>query len=285
MTAGVALMCTGMLGCSDDVSFEWGKYRSDESVAGFIDDSLVIVTDCRRWHEITETWNGGYSEETSCGHDRMLVYNYRIQEDGPRWIDSLANKSDGGYWSQLTDSIIWRWNGKNIRLWNVYGKEREFSLKEKNKECSQRFEINRMHQWKNGMFIALGGKLSAKGDSCQYAVLDTTARTLTYERLEKNLEWIQKCDDVRTWGEDVYCIAMLNNPKDLFLLKNNENLDSLIHGDDYKWTENSIVVFSGQILNLSGNIGLLKDNRIEIFSSADLKELMFRNIGGSLISY
>ena len=280
----LALMCGGVVGCSDRVEFKWGG-RGNMSIAGFIDDSLVVAYDCRGWLETTETWNGGYSEDASCGHDRFLVYNYRVQEEGPRWSDSLTNKSGGYRWYQLTDSIFWRWEENNILLWKLRGEAHEIKLSRKNEGCSETFDVDRMHQWKNGMFIALGGKLSAKGDSCQYAVLDTTARTLTYERLEKNLEWIQKCDDVRTWGEDVYCIAMLNNPKDLFLLKNNENLDSLIHGDDYKWTENSIVVFSGQILNLSGNIGLLKDNRIEIFSSADLKELMFRNIGGSLISY
>ena len=124
----LALACVSMWGCSDKVSFEWGKYRSDESVAGFINDSLVIVTDCRHWHEITEGWNGSYSEETSCGHDRMLIYNYRMQEDGPRWTDSLTNKSGGYHWYQLTDSIIWRWEENNILLWKMGETAHEIKL-------------------------------------------------------------------------------------------------------------------------------------------------------------
>lgn len=101
-----AFASINMWGCSDKVFFDWGEYRSDESVAGFINDSLVIVTDCRRWHKITEGWRGSYSEETSCGHDRVLIYNYRVQEDRPRWTDSITNQGDGGFWKQLTDSII-----------------------------------------------------------------------------------------------------------------------------------------------------------------------------------
>ena len=39
--ATIALSCVFMWGCGEDkVSFDWGKYRSDESIAGFIDDSL-----------------------------------------------------------------------------------------------------------------------------------------------------------------------------------------------------------------------------------------------------
>ena len=38
VVALTALACVSMWGCGDKVSFEWGKYRSDESVAGFIND-------------------------------------------------------------------------------------------------------------------------------------------------------------------------------------------------------------------------------------------------------
>lgn len=281
----LAFVCGGVVGCSDRVEFKWNNSRGTPSIAGFVDDSLVVAYDCREWLETTETWNGAYSEDVSCGHDRLLVYNYRVQEDGPRWTDSLTNERGGYRWYQLTDSIFWRWNGDNILLWKLGETAHEIKISRKNDGCSEPSKIDRMHQWLDGKFIALGKNLSSSGDSCQYAVLDTAKRTLTYKRLDENLKWLEKCDDVRAWGEDVYCLALLNEPKDLFLLKNDGKIDSLIHGDGYKWTDYTKIGFSGNVLNLGGNISLLNNGRIEIFSSADLKGLMFRNIGGSLITY
>ena len=205
VAAITAILSVGMWGCSDQVEFKWRDSRGTPSIAGFIDDSLVVAYDCRGWLETTETWNGGYSDDESCGHDRLLVYNYRVQEDGPRWTDSLTNKRGGYHWYQLTDSVFWRWEGKNILLWKIGETAHEMKLSRKNDECTQTFEINRMHQWLDGTFIALGGNLSVGGDSCQYAVLDTIAGTLRYKRLDKNLEWIKACDDVRAWDDDVYC--------------------------------------------------------------------------------
>lgn len=271
----LALACVGMWGCGDKVSFEWGKYRSDESVAGFVNDSLVIVTDCRHWHEITEGWNGSYSEETSCGHDRMLIYNYRVQENGPRWTDSLTNKSGGYRWYQLTDSIIWRWEGKNFLLWKIGETAHEIKLLKKNEECSQTFEVNRMHQWLGDSFIALGGKLFAGGDSCQYAVLDTVEKTLTYKRLDKNLKWIQKCGDIRAWGDDVYCLKFDKEERTSSLFIN----DSLEHvlENNYSWTAEAVLQFQGHILLLERDVCLLENGKITCFASASSKGISFKN--------
>ena len=215
-----AFACVGVLGCSDRVEFKW-LGRRNMAIAGFIDDSLVVAYDCRGWLEITETWSigDGYSEKSSCGHDRLLVYNYRVQEDGPRWSDSLTNKSGGYRWYQLTDSIFWRWDGNDILLWKLGETVHKMKLSRKNDGCLQNFEIDRMRQWLGGGFIALGGGLSTGGDSCQYAVLDTIKRTLTYKRVDKDLEWIKRCDDVRAWGGDVYCMMLNNENKISVILK------------------------------------------------------------------
>ena len=227
--AMVAMSCACMWGCCDKVEFKWSDGRGTPLIAGFIDDSLVVAYDCREWLETTESWSigDGYSEKSSCGHDRLLVYNYRVQEDGPRWTDSLTNKSGGYRWYQLTDSIFWRWEGNNILLWKVGEKAHEMKLSRKNDGCSKSFKIERMHQWLGGTFIALGGNLSAGNDSCQYAVLDTVAGTLTYMRLDEDLEWVKKCDDVRAWGMDVVCLKR-NSAESLKLLVNNKNMDSVL---------------------------------------------------------
>lgn len=222
-------MCVCMWGCSDRVEFKWSDGRGTPLIAGFIDDSLVVVYDYREWLETTETWSigDGYSEESSCGHDRLLVYNYRVQEDGPRWTDSLTNKRGGYRWYQLTDSIFWRWEEKNMLLWKIGETAHEMKISRKNEGCSHSSKIERMHQWLDGTFIALGGNLSAGEDSCQYTVLDTISGTLTYKRLDKNLEWIKVCDDVRAWDDDVYCLKR-DGLDFLRLLVNYKNMDSIL---------------------------------------------------------
>jgi hypothetical protein len=241
-----------MWGCSDDVTFKWSDGRGSVEIAGFIDDSLAVVTDCREWYEDTETWNGGYYSDVSCGHDRMMVYNYRVQEDGPRWSDSLTNKSNGYHWYQMTDSVFWRWEGDNILLWKVGEKAHEMKLSRKNDGCSESFKIDRIRQWLDGKFIALGGKLDADGKKCQYAVLDTVGRTLAFKRFDEELEWIKECDDVRAWEKDVYCFMPGEHAFGAKLLRNEHDSIEV----PIKFT---IGTFFGDVLKPNGHLcGLVK---------------------------
>lgn len=281
----VALACVCMWGCSDDVTFRWSDGRGSAEIAGFINDSFVVAMDCREWYEDTETWNGGYYSESSCGHDRMMVYNYRVQENGPRWSDSLTNKSGGYHWYQMTDSVFWRWDGDNILLWKVGEKAHEMRVSRKNDGCSQLFNIKRIHQWTDGNFVALGGKLSANGDDCQYAILDTTAKIITYKRLDKDLEWIKQCDDVRAWGNDVYCLVLKDNPMNLYLIKNAVYVDTLLQGDPYKWSNVTKVGFAGNVLNLGNNICEIVDGKIQCVGVAIRGTLEFRQQDGASITY
>lgn len=281
----VALACVCMWGCSD-VTFEWNDERSKPSIAGFINDSFVVVTDCRGWYEDTETkWNSGYSTVTSCGHDRMMVYNYRVQEDGPRWSDSLTNEYDGQRWFQMTDSVFWRWNGDDLFLWKVGEKAHEIRLSRKNEGCSQSFEIERIHQWFDGTFIALGENFNADGKYCQYAVLDTVGKTIAFKRLDEKLEWIKNCDDVRTWENDVYCLTLMNEPLDLFLKKNDKALDSLLQGKPYDWAEYTKVGFAGNILNLGNNICTIINDNFRCLGISIGNALEYRYKDGPSIIY
>lgn len=257
VVALTALACISMWGCSDKVEFKWSDVRSTPSIAGFIDDSLLVAYDCRGWLETTETWStgDGYSEDASCGHDRLLVYNYRVQEDEPRWTDSLTNKSGGYRWYQLTDSVFWRWEGNDILLWKLGEKAHVMEISRKKEGCSQTFEIDRMRQWLGESFIALGGNLSAGGDSCQYAVLDTTAKTLSYKRLNKDSEWIEDCDDVRAWNEDVYCMSWNDWHREGVLKKNQHDTLSVSF-------EFGMGGFWGTVIELGGHFCALIDDRI-----------------------
>jgi hypothetical protein len=286
--AGLMLVfaCVCMWGCSDRVEFKWSDGRGTPLIAGFIDDSLVVAYDCREWLETTETWSigDGYSEESSCGHDRLLVYNYRVQEDGPRWTDSLTNKRGGYHWYQLTDSVFWRWEGKNILLWKIGETAHEMKLSRKNEGCSHSSKIERMHQWLDGTFIALGGDLSAGEDSCQYAVLDTAARTLTFKRLDKNLEWIKKCDDVRAWGDDVYCLALNRESYDAFLIINEFIRDTMMR-DDFKLGNYAIVSFLGNYISLHRTLCKYENNSVKRLTSYSSQGISFGDGKGNYITY
>ena len=283
----LALACMGMWGCSD-VDFRWEPGRSGAKVVGFVDDSLVMVGDYRCWSEITDRWNGEYIDIDGCGRERLCVYNYRVQEDGPRWCDSLSSEDMTGiFGGQMTDSVIWGGEvSKSVQLWKIGEIPHEIKLTKKSEGCSVEFRISSLKQWLDGTFIGRSGEsLAAGGDTCNYAVLDTMTRTLTYKQLDKDLAWIKECDDVRAWGDDIYCLALWNEPMNLYFLKDGEYLDSLMHGDSYKWDYYTKIGFAGNVLNLGGNIGRYRNGFIEIFSSADLTGLVFRNIGGSLITY
>lgn len=280
-----AFACVCMWGCSDRVEFKWSDGRGTPLIAGFIDDSLVVAYDCRGWLETTETWNGGYSEDESCGHDRLLVYNYRVQEDGPRWSDSLTNKRGGYHWYQLTDSVFWRWEGKNVLLWKLGETAHEMKLSRKNEGCSQEFEINRIHQWLDDGFIALGGNLFAGEDSCQYAVLDTISGTLTYKRLDKNLEWIKVCDDVRAWDDDVYCLERKTENWSVLLSINNIVVDSIEFdiGREYAVYP---ALFAGSMLHMGDYVCSTTNGKVMKNPYVkSLADLTFINNDGGIVKY
>jgi len=284
VVAMAALACLVMWGCSDEVTFRWSDGRGSAEIAGFIDDSLAVVTDCREWYEDTETWNGGYYSDVSCGHDRMMVYNYRVQENGPRWSDSLTNKSNGYHWYQMTDSVFWRWEGDNILLWKVGEKAHEIRLSRKNEGCTQSFKIDRIRQRLDGKFIALGGKLNADGENCQYAVLDTAAKIIVYKRLDKNLEWIKECDDVRAWGEDVYCLALNRTSYDTYLIVNDSVKDTMMR-DEFKLGNYAMVFFMGNYITLQRTLCKYENNDVHRLTSYSKQGISFGDGKGNYITY
>ena len=246
--AMMVFVCVCMWGCSD-TTFEWDEKRSGAKVMGFVDDSLVMVEDYLCWSEYTNYANGSSDDDRGCENARLCVYNYRVQEDGPRWCDSLTGSYTNGMWDgQFSDSVIWghlNVQRKNsISLWKIGEKPHKISLNRNLEGCSVVFRGNSVKEWIDGTFIVRNEKsLNAGGDSCQYAVMDTLLKTITYKRLEKNLEWIKKCDDVRAWGNDVVCLKRRGNEL-LNLWVNNEGKDSIYVRDIPFWDSMTISLAS-----------------------------------------
>ena len=281
--ATIALSCVCMWGCSDDVSFEWERNRRNAKVIGFVNDSLVMVGDYRFWLEVTDSWNGEHLEESAAGNPRLCVYNYRVQEDGPRWCDSIAERNNSGWFSgQMTDSIIWGGDfTAKMRMWKIGERPHEIALARRVEDgCSGKFKITSIKQWMDGTFIARGDKsLNVEGYGCKYAVLDTMARTLTFKRLEKDYEWLKKCDDVRAWGNDVYCVILDDEGENSLVLKNKKDTISVPR-------KFAIGGFWGNMIKMNGNICLFEDDNI---SCSDVtwrgNELKFYRNGVVVVKY
>ena len=260
----LAFVCMGMWGCGVDDGWGEREFRAYDvaKVVGFVDDSLVILADSREWMQETPDYAiGGH------GHQRIRVFNYRVQEDGPRWTDMLDNFVDECDYvlGQLSDSVVWGGQtslytkvlkGPLMTFWKIGEKPIVKNISVETERCSQTFFVKNMRSWIEETIIVLSEKsLRYGGDTCQYAVLDTVAGTLTFKRLDENLKWIQKCDDVRAWGDDVYCVILDNEGENSLILKNiNDTIPTP--------RKFAIGGFWGNMIKLSGNICSIHDDEI-----------------------
>ena len=228
------LVSVCLCGCAGDVEWSDTFPKTAVQVVGFVDDSLVIVYDYQRWRRNLGSFIQDHGEESGVGHQRLLIFNYRIQEDGPRWADTLDNADveDFNYVrGQLSDSVVWGGDPKaTVSFWKIGEKPHKMKIKKVLDDCNVYFRVEKLRNWLDGMIYA-GENLMVSGDTCQYAILDTATRTLTYKRLDKDLEWIKSCEDVRGWWGNVYCLRKNIDKSGFFLIVNNEKKDSILIED------------------------------------------------------
>ena len=291
----MALVCVGMWGCGDllredgEKEFTGHYIKGNAKVVGFIDDSLVIVYDFQYWNQ--DLANG--SQITGTGKQRLRVFNYRVQENGPRWTDTLDNMTEVYDYvkGQLSDSVIWGGNGRNsFSFWKLGEKPVVKNVKMEKVGCSTDFGYmgaKSLRTWLNGSIIALGeNSLKAGGNDCQYAVLDTVLNTLTYKRLDADLEWIEKCDDVRAWGDDVYCLLRKRENLSVLLSVNGKIVDSLETDNKDKYAVYP-ALFAGNMLYLGENICSLEKMKMKKYPNVQtyLDEIKFVNLHNNIVSY
>ena len=249
----VAFACVCMWGCGDllredgEKEFTGHYIKGNAKVVGFIDDSLVIVYDFQYWNQ--DLADG--TQITGTGKQRLRVFNYRVQEDGPRWADTLDNMTEVYDYvkGQLSDSVIWGGNGKtSFSFWKLGEVPVVKGVSVGKDGCDVDYGVRALRPWLNGTIIALGKEtLNAGGSGCQYAILDTLLNTLTYKRLDADLKWIEKCDDVRAWGKDVYCFMPGEHNFEAVLLQNKRDTIEV----PIKFT---IGTFFGDVLKPNGHL-------------------------------
>ena len=232
-----AISCVSMWGCSSwfEGDVEWNNDFGGAEVVGFIDDSLVIVYDSQGWHQDQGSFIQDHGDISGRGHQRLRVFNYRVQEDGPRWADTLDNDDieDFNYVKgQLSDSVIWGGDPKSeVSFWKIGSKPRKMKVKKIFDGCSIDVRYTaKLRPWLDGKILVMGNTLNPDIDGfdldslgsgyCQYAELDTIQKVITYKKLNANLIWVKRCDDVRAWGNDVYCFMPGEHAFEAVLLRN-----------------------------------------------------------------
>lgn len=232
--------CVGMWGCTD-VDFHWSEERSLGRVVGFVDDTLVIVNTSRYWHEEVEPAFGLSYDRSGYAHPGLSLYNYRIQLDGPVWSDSLDNSRNDDFEyikGQLSDSVIWGGDPKSeVSFWKIGEEPHKMKIKKMFDGCSIDVRYTtKLRPWLDGQILVMGERSippdvkviyldSLESEYCQYAVLDTVQKMITYKRLDESLKWIKDCDDVRAWGDDVYCVVLDDKGENSFIFKNEKKYD------------------------------------------------------------
>ena len=281
----IAFACVCMWGCGDDVTMHWSEERSIGKVVGFVNDSLAIVNTSRYWHEEVEPTFGLSYDYSGYAHPGLSLYNYRVQLDGPVWSDTLDNSKDDDFEyikGQLSDSVIWGGNFKStmslawdgslktmLSFWKIGEKPHKMKIKKLFDGCSIDVPVTtKLRPWYDGKILVMGERWSpppiTKGfdldslgnENCQYGVLDTIQKTLTYKRLDSDLRWIRKCDDVRTWGNDVYCLYYEASSANIYLKIENKIKDSILV-ENQGW--NSGAFFLGKMMLVDGNLCEYKD--------------------------
>ena len=290
-TAMMALACVCMWGCGDllredgEKEFTGHYIKGNANVIGFIDDSLVIVYDFQYWNQ--DLADG--TQITGTGKQRLRVFNYRVQEDGPRWADTLDNMTEVYDYvkGQLSDSVIWGGNGRNsFSFWKLGETPVVKGVSVGKDGCDVDYGVRALRPWLNGTIIALGEEtLNAGGSGCQYAILDTLLNMLTYKRLDADLKWIEKCDDVRAWGKDVYCVVLDRNSYDVYLVENGI-VQNVMLREEYKLGNYASVSFLGDYLNIYRTLCKYEDKgdviRLTSFSSVGVT---FGDGKGNYITY
>ena len=264
------LVSVCLCGCAGDVEWSDTFPKTAAQVVGFVDDSLVIVYDYQRWRRNLGSFIQDHGEESGIGHQRLRVFNYRIQEDGPRWADTLDNADveDFNYVrGQLSDSVVWGGDPKaTVSFWKIGEKPHKMKIRKIFSGCSIEIPYTaKLRTWLGGKILVIGNRLNSDtrgfdldslgSEYCQYAVLDTLQKTVTYKRLQGDLTWIKKCDDVRAWGDDVYCFMPGAHSFEAVLFRN--GLDSIDIPIKF-----SIGKFWGNILRPNANLCSFVENEV-----------------------
>lgn len=188
----LALACVGMWGCTDD-SFEWGK-RSDPRIVSLVDDSLVLLYNCRSYSVCHEGVGPlGYDEcNGGCENYGLFLANYR-KKQSIYWGDTsnLVIAFMSGFYRDST-VIFLKDDYSEFGFWKIGEKPKSTKKMKWNSPCNgyDGYNFTRFRPWINGNVLLIGAK------GCNYAVLDTSTGNVNELLAEEDFAWLKDCEDV-----------------------------------------------------------------------------------------
>ena len=82
----------------------------------------------------------------------------------------------------------------------------------------------------------------------------------------------------------MYCLYLTGEPLNLYLSKNDVDLDSLMQGEPYGWANYTKVGFAGNLLNLGNNVCQIINNQFSCLGVSIRGSLDFK-AGDVIITY
>ena len=188
----LALASVSMWGCTDD-SFEWGK-RSDPRIVSLVDDSLVLLYNCRSYSVCHEGVGPlGYDEcNGGCENYGLFLANYR-KKQSIYWGDTsnLVIAFMSGFYRDST-VIFLKDDYSEFGFWKIGEKPKSTKKMKWNSPCNgyDGYNFTRFRPWINGNVLLIGAK------GCNYAVLDTSTGNVNELLAEEDFAWLKDCEDV-----------------------------------------------------------------------------------------
>ena len=185
--------CVGMWGCGDDVNFKW-EGRSAPRVVSLVDDSLVLLYNCRSYSTCHEgSGPMGYGGcNGGCENYGLFLANYR-KKQSIYWGDTsnlVVAFMSGFYRDSMV--IFLKNDYSEFGFWKI-GEQPKLTKKLKwSSPCSgyDGFNYTRFRPWANGNVLLIGAK------GCEYAILDTATGNVNELLTEGNYTWLKDCEDV-----------------------------------------------------------------------------------------
>src|SRR5574344_507599 len=206
--AGVIFVAVLLLsGCDNTTTTVSGWDRSG-GVVTIVDDSLALVNYARGEDTCEENeWSGLEDCESSFLSSGLFLVNYRNKQT-PLWGDTLDYYLSF-YGNYFSDSSVMTLDasGRKFGFWRIGGVPSGLKSWTWTGTCSPKLQgTKRARPWKDGDVLILGEWIPQGGDSCQYAVLDTSTGIVSQGRFSDDDSWLAKCDDINYFNGKVACL-------------------------------------------------------------------------------
>lgn len=231
----LGLVAISLVGCTQ-TDFSWNGGRTALGIRAIVNDSLALQSSCHGWRKSVEhpLSMDDMDDSEGCDHEGLHLVNYRSKQAFV-WSDTINEFAYIG--GQLSDSVVFGGDYATfVSFWKIGQKPVSRKIKSWTGSCSPSVVKNnespdyQIRPWRDGKFLMLGASTKAGGDTCQYAVLDTSTGTVVQSRFANSDAWLAECEDITYLGGKVLCLKarIQSNSYGVMLVIDGTNADSAI---------------------------------------------------------